>query len=72
MDAFPAFFPLAGRTIAIVGEGAAAESKLRLFDGSPARVVRVEDAKALKPKAYDGGRPEPWSTSSTIRRCPTS
>jgi precorrin-2 dehydrogenase/sirohydrochlorin ferrochelatase len=54
MDAFPAFFPLAGRTIAIVGEGAAAESKLRLFDGSPARVVRVEDAKALKPKAYDG------------------
>jgi precorrin-2 dehydrogenase/sirohydrochlorin ferrochelatase len=56
MDAFPAFFPLAGRTIAIVGEGAAAESKLRLFDGSPARVVRVEDAKALKPKAYDGAR----------------
>src|SRR5580700_392549 len=54
MDAFPAFFPLAGRTIAIVGEGAAAESKLRLFDGSPARVVRVEEAKALKPKAYDG------------------
>jgi siroheme synthase-like protein len=54
MDAFPAFFPLAGRTIAIVGDGDAADSKLRLFDGSPAKLVRVEDASAHDPRAYDG------------------
>jgi precorrin-2 dehydrogenase / sirohydrochlorin ferrochelatase len=54
MEAFPAFFPLSGRTIAIVGDGAAAESKLRLFDGSPATLVRVEDGKAHEPESYDG------------------
>lgn len=54
MDAFPAFFPLSGRTIAIVGEGDAAESKLRLFDGSPATVVRVADGRAHEPTAYAG------------------
>ena len=36
MDAFPAFFPLAGRKIVIAGEGDAADAKARLFDGSPA------------------------------------
>ncbi|HEV2530675.1 bifunctional precorrin-2 dehydrogenase/sirohydrochlorin ferrochelatase [Phenylobacterium sp.] len=54
MDAFPAFFPLAGRTIVVAGEGPAAEAKLRLFDGSPARVIRLAGQAALSPKAYVG------------------
>jgi precorrin-2 dehydrogenase/sirohydrochlorin ferrochelatase len=54
MDAFPAFFPLSGRTVVIAGAGEAAEAKLRLFEGSPATLVRLEGAAALKPKAYAG------------------
>jgi precorrin-2 dehydrogenase/sirohydrochlorin ferrochelatase len=54
MDAFPAFFPLAGRTVAIVGDGEPAEAKARLFDGSPARLLRIEAGRALEPAAYDG------------------
>jgi precorrin-2 dehydrogenase/sirohydrochlorin ferrochelatase len=54
VDAFPAFFPLAGRSVAIAGEGEAAEIKARLFDGSPATVVRLTGAQALDPKAYAG------------------
>jgi precorrin-2 dehydrogenase/sirohydrochlorin ferrochelatase len=54
MDAFPAFFPLAGRTVVIAGAGEAAEAKARLFDGSPARIVRLEGATALDPEAYAG------------------
>jgi precorrin-2 dehydrogenase/sirohydrochlorin ferrochelatase len=54
MDAFPAFFPLAGRIVAIVGAGEAADAKVRLFDGSPARLLRVEDARAHDPGAYTG------------------
>ncbi|MDB5465787.1 MAG: ysG [Phenylobacterium sp.] len=54
MDAFPAFFPLAGRTVVIAGAGEAAEAKARLFDGSPARIVRLEGDAALDPKAYAG------------------
>lgn len=54
MEAFPAFFPLAGRTVAIAGEGEAAEAKARLFDGSPATVLRLARAEALDPKAYAG------------------
>jgi len=53
MDAFPAFFPLAGRTVAIVGEGEPAEAKARLFDGSPARLLRIETARALDPASYE-------------------
>ncbi|HZC17692.1 MAG TPA: bifunctional precorrin-2 dehydrogenase/sirohydrochlorin ferrochelatase [Caulobacteraceae bacterium] len=53
MDAFPAFFPLAGRTIAVVGDGEPAEAKARLFDGSPARLLRIEAGRALDPAAYD-------------------
>ena len=49
MDAFPAFFPLAGRTVVVVGAGEPAEVKARLFDGSPARVVRVDGEAALDP-----------------------
>jgi precorrin-2 dehydrogenase/sirohydrochlorin ferrochelatase len=54
MDVFPAFFPLAGRTVAIAGEGPAAEAKARLFEGSPARVVRLTGEAALAPEAYVG------------------
>ena len=46
MDAFPAFFPLAGRKVVVVGSGAAADNKARLFDGSPAVVLRLEEAEA--------------------------
>jgi precorrin-2 dehydrogenase/sirohydrochlorin ferrochelatase len=54
MDAFPAFFPLAGRTVVIAGTGEAAEAKARLFEGSPAVVVRIEGAQAFAPGAYKG------------------
>jgi precorrin-2 dehydrogenase / sirohydrochlorin ferrochelatase len=54
MDAFPAFFPLAGRTVAIVGDGEPAEAKARLFEGSPARLLRIAACRALEPAAYEG------------------
>lgn len=54
MNAFPAFFPLARRAVAIVGEGPAAEAKARLFDGSPALLRRITDADAERPAAYEG------------------
>ncbi|HEY8615728.1 precorrin-2 dehydrogenase/sirohydrochlorin ferrochelatase family protein [Phenylobacterium sp.] len=54
MDAFPAFFPLAGRTVVIAGEGEGAEAKARLFDGSPADVRRLSGADALSPVSYQG------------------
>ena len=53
MDAFPAFFPLAGRTVAIVGDSEPAEAKARLFDGSPARLLRIEVERALDPASYE-------------------
>lgn len=52
MDAFPAFFPLAGRKVVIAGTGEAAEAKARLFAGSPAEVTRVEGEAALSIEAY--------------------
>lgn len=52
MDAFPAFFPLAGRTVVIAGEGEAADAKARLFEGSPAIVVRLAGREALDPRSY--------------------
>lgn len=54
MDAFPAFFPLAGRTVAVAGEGEGAEAKARLFDGSPATLLRLTGPRALDPRAYAG------------------
>ena len=54
MDAFPAFFPLAGRSVAIAGEGEGAEAKARLFVGSPATVVRLDNIAALNPTSYAG------------------
>jgi precorrin-2 dehydrogenase/sirohydrochlorin ferrochelatase len=54
MDAFPAFYPLTGRIVAIAGTGEAAEAKVRLFDGSPASLRRLEGEAALKPESYAG------------------
>lgn len=54
MDAFPAFFVLAGRTVVVAGDGPAAEAKARLFEGSPARVIRLAGQAALASKAYVG------------------
>jgi precorrin-2 dehydrogenase/sirohydrochlorin ferrochelatase len=56
MDAFPAYFPLGGKKVVIAGSGEAAEAKVRLFEGSPARIVRLEGATATKPHAYIGAR----------------
>ena len=46
MDAFPAFIPLSGRKVVVIGEGEAADAKARLFDASPARLARGPDATA--------------------------
>lgn len=54
MDSFPAFFPLAGRTVIIAGQGEAAEAKARLFEGSPAALVRLYGEAALDSTAYRG------------------
>jgi precorrin-2 dehydrogenase/sirohydrochlorin ferrochelatase len=55
MDAFPAFVPLAGRRVIVVGEGCMAEEKAALFEGSPAQLLRrPADAHALEPESYAG------------------
>jgi precorrin-2 dehydrogenase/sirohydrochlorin ferrochelatase len=54
MDAFPAYFPLAGRRVVIAGSGRAAEAKARMFDGSPAVLVRVEGPAAFLAGSYAG------------------
>ena len=54
MHAFPAFFPLAGRTVVIAGSGEAADAKARLFEGSPATVRRLAGDEALEAAAYAG------------------
>jgi precorrin-2 dehydrogenase/sirohydrochlorin ferrochelatase len=56
VDAFPAFFPLAGRRVVIAGTGEAAEAKARLFDGSPAQLVRLEGPQAFLVGSYGGAR----------------
>jgi precorrin-2 dehydrogenase/sirohydrochlorin ferrochelatase len=54
MDAFPAFFPLAGARVVIAGDGEGADAKARLFEGSAAEVVRLQGEAALDPAAYAG------------------
>lgn len=56
MDAFPAFFPLAGATVVLVGDGPGVEAKARLFDGSPATIVRLSGAEAEQTESYAGAR----------------
>ena len=70
MDAFPAFVPLAGARVVVAGEGEAADAKARLFDGSPADLVRVAGDAALTSEAYRGARlafvagDEAWSRAA--------
>ena len=54
MDVFPAFFPLKGAVVVIVGDGEGAEAKARLFEGSPAEVRRFSGNATLKPETYEG------------------
>jgi precorrin-2 dehydrogenase/sirohydrochlorin ferrochelatase len=54
LDSFPAYFPLAGRKVVIAGAGEAADNKARLFDGSPATLVRVDGPAAFLPGTYAG------------------
>ncbi|HEY1879880.1 MAG TPA: bifunctional precorrin-2 dehydrogenase/sirohydrochlorin ferrochelatase [Caulobacteraceae bacterium] len=56
MDAFPAFFPLAGARVVIAGVGEPAEARARLFAGSPAEIVRLDETWGLDPDAYQGAR----------------
>ena len=66
MDAFPAFFPLAGRRVVVAGEGDAADAKARLFEGSPAVVTRLDAAAAVTAAAYAGA-----ALAGNICRCGT-
>ncbi|MGC1301930.1 MAG: NAD(P)-dependent oxidoreductase [Caulobacteraceae bacterium] len=54
MNVFPAAFPLRSRRIVIAGDGDAAEAKARLFDGSPAEVLRLRGADAFDADRYIG------------------
>jgi precorrin-2 dehydrogenase/sirohydrochlorin ferrochelatase len=54
MESFPAYFPLAGRRVVIAGSGFHAEGKAKLFVGSPAEVVRIDDGRAFDPETYRG------------------
>lgn len=54
MDSFPAYFPLAGRKVVIAGTGDAADAKARLFEGSPATIIRLEGHDAYLPGSYTG------------------
>jgi len=56
MRVFPAFIPLQGAKIVVVGDGDGAEAKARLAAGSIAELVRVPAARALEPAAYRGAR----------------
>lgn len=57
MDVFPAFVPLTGARVVIVGEGEAADAKARLFEGSPAEIVRIAGADAaLRAETYAGAK----------------
>jgi len=61
MNAFPAFFPLAGRRVAIVGEGDAAEAKARLFGGSPAEIVRLSAQAGADPAGVPSTAELAWA-----------
>lgn len=54
MESFPAFIPLAGRTVVFVGAGEAAEAKARLFASSPAILVRISEKQGVESEAYKG------------------
>ena len=78
MDAFPAFIPLAGRRVVIVGAGREAEEKAALFVGSPANLVRLAaDDAALRSETYTGAAivfiaDQDWDWSVTARAAATA
>jgi precorrin-2 dehydrogenase / sirohydrochlorin ferrochelatase len=56
MDVFPAIFPLKALRVVVAGVGEAAQAKARLFEGSPAELVRVPDIAASDAASYAGAR----------------
>lgn len=56
MDVFPAYVPLKGALVVIVGDGEGADAKARLFEGSPAAIRRVSGPAALQSQTYEGAR----------------
>ncbi|MGH6993650.1 MAG: NAD(P)-dependent oxidoreductase, partial [Caulobacteraceae bacterium] len=54
MEAFPAFFPLAGARIVVAGSGRGAEARRHLLAGSPAEVLTLEGVEAEDPIRYSG------------------
>ena len=54
MDSVPAYFPLTGRKVVIAGSGEGAENKARLFESSPATIVRLDGHAAFLPGSYVG------------------
>src|ERR1700761_3783440 len=53
MDSFPAFVPLAGRRVVIVGEGRETDEKAALFSNAPCDLARIAaDGAALDPTIY--------------------
>jgi precorrin-2 dehydrogenase/sirohydrochlorin ferrochelatase len=54
LDVFPAFFPLKGAVVVIVGDGEGADAKARLLEGSPAEIRRVSGQDAFRPETYQG------------------
>lgn len=52
MDAFPAFFPLRGKTVIIAGQGEGALAKARLFENSPAHVQTICGPEVFEPQTY--------------------
>ena len=66
MNAFPAYFPLTGRKVVIVGTNDHAEGKAKLFVGSPAELTRIgaDGPEAFDPATYAGAALAFISTSS--------
>lgn len=56
MNAFPAFIPLDGARIVIVGDGPGADAKAQLVARARAEIVRIPAARAADPEAYRGAR----------------
>ncbi len=56
MDTFPAYIPLSGCRVVIVGEGEAATNKARLFEDSPVVVERIALTAARDPEAFAGAK----------------
>ena len=55
MHAFPAYFPLSGKIVVIVGDGEGAKAKARLFETAPAEIRLVSaDERAAQTETYSG------------------